>query len=665
MSKEKKKDSITKHCRCHYGTQDEETKETPGKEIHPFYPLISGNTHPRYEGPRDHPRLIMHVKSHLLSWLANVDTQPLIDQDLLNLQKYIVAYACKGASSTEELCSIYKNLVQTANPTASVKSIAQKLLMKIAQMVDVPAAAVDFINTGGKLYHNTRHIQRVGLSGYRPLNKTVNGDNATNETVLDKFLSEERRKINPNQTLWDWSKECRCRTKCSKEHVPVFTGGRIKPVWPLTEECCKFNLMIFSKGTWTKVDDLKNGYDTYVESFCEFIDSEECPKALQEVIALSKKRYDATLKKKKSVERTDEKSSQNTNSYTGSQESFNSQDSFAENIKLGHALLNDIALTKKEQFENICEEEKPLYDGGADFDWHEYSIKSLGFPWEHDDVANWLEGKSNELEQITIQRGNELNLPSINLRMANPVQRVVIAINILKFLEVVEKGIGNVEPLRLLVQGTAGTGKSFLITAISTLARRMFRKNNAVMNLAPSGSAANLLPDGRTVHSTLPPLRKIKKQDRNTAQLSDYPMNNKALLKLRNLISYDNGSHQLICLNMDERSMFSHSLLAWSSQRLCEATNQNEFSFGNVPVVNFFGDLGQLGPVGAKDLHVQPSKSSPPDELTGYAIYRQFEDCIVLTQTMRQKPDQKELLDRLLRIRSGTITHQDWLDINA
>ena len=185
------------------------------------------------------------------------------------------------------------------------------------------------------------------------------------------------------------------------------------------------------------------------------------------------------------------------------------------------------------------------------------------------------------------------------------------------------------------------------------------------MNLAPTGSAANLLPDGRTVHSTLPPLRKIKKQDRNTAQLSDYPMNNKALLKLRNLISYDNGSHQLICLNMDERSMFSHSLLAWSSQRLCEATNQNEFSFGNVPVVNFFGDLGQLGPVGAKDLHVQPSKSSPPDELTGYAIYRQFEDCIVLTQTMRQKPDQKELLDRLLRIRSGTITHQDWLDINA
>ena len=55
----KKKDSKTKHCRCHYGTQDAATKETPGKEIHPFYPLISGNTHSRNEGSRDHLRLII------------------------------------------------------------------------------------------------------------------------------------------------------------------------------------------------------------------------------------------------------------------------------------------------------------------------------------------------------------------------------------------------------------------------------------------------------------------------------------------------------------------------------------------------------------------------------------------------------------------------------
>ena len=32
---------------------------------------------------------------------------------------------------------------------------------------------------------------------------------------------------------------------------------------------------------------------------------------------------------------------------------------------------------------------------------------------------------------------------------------------------------------------------------------------------------------------------------------------------------------------------------------------------------------------------------------------------------MRQGPDQLPLLQRLLRIRNGTITQQNWLDINA
>lgn len=185
------------------------------------------------------------------------------------------------------------------------------------------------------------------------------------------------------------------------------------------------------------------------------------------------------------------------------------------------------------------------------------------------------------------------------------------------------------------------------------------------MNLAPTGSAANLLPDGRTVHSTLPPLSKIKKKDYNSVQMIDYPLDHKKLAKLRKLIGVtDDKTHQLCCLNMDERSMFSHRLLAWASQRLCEATSNYDQSFGSVPIVNFFGDLGQLGPVDAKDLHSQPGKSSAPDEIAGFSIYRQFDDCVVLSQTMRQKPEQKKLLDRLLRIRNGTITQKDWIDIN-
>ena len=190
--------------------------------------------------------------------------------------------------------------------------------------------------------------------------------------------------------------------------------------------------------------------------------------------------------------------------------------------------------------------------------------------------------------------------------------------------------------------------------------------NGAVMNLAPTGSASNLLPDGCTVHSTLPPLSRLKKKEFASAQMTDYPMTCKELKKLRQKIGFcpEDEKHNLLTLNMDERSMFSHRLLAWSSHRLCEATNNFDETFGSVPLVNFFGDLGQLGPVDSRDLHIEPGKSSAPDELAGFAIYRKFEDCIVLDQTMRQGKDEQDLLQRLLRIRNGTVNQKDWIDIN-
>ena len=111
--------------------------------------------------------------------------------------------------------------------------------------------------------------------------------------------------------------------------------------------------------------------------------------------------------------------------------------------------------------------------------------------------------------------------------------------------------------------------------------------------------------------------------------------------------------------------MFNHRLFAWSGQRLCEVTGDHDHIFGSVPVVNVFGDLDQLGPLNAKDLHTEPGKSAASDQFACYSIYRQFEDCVVLNQTMRQGKDEQALLNRLLRIRNGTVNQQDWLDINS
>jgi len=79
------------------------------------------------------------------------------------------------------------------------------------------------------------------------------------------------------------------------------------------------------------------------------------------------------------------------------------------------------------------------------------------------------------------------------------------------------------------------------------------------MNIAPTGTAANLLPDGRTVHSTLTPLSKTK--DNKTAQMLITHCFTNIRKNLRVIGWKEGNKHQLFCLNMDEWSMFSHRLL--------------------------------------------------------------------------------------------------------
>ena len=123
------------------------------------------------------------------------------------------------------------------------------------------------------------------------------------------------------------------------------------------------------------------------------------------------------------------------------------------------------------------------------------------------------------------------------------------------------------------------------------------------MNLAPSGAASVILPRGRTVHSTTP----IPRYSKTTkdAQLSDHPLKDYSLKALKQLIGINETGMILKCINLDE-SQYSKRVLAWCNQRFNEAIGNYKYTFGGIPIVNIFGDLGQLGPIGDMDLHVAP-----------------------------------------------------------
>lgn len=643
--------TVCKICRFGYGEQDKTTKHVSGKDAHPFSPYVNSGTHPRYEGPRDHPRMVQNVRAQLLAWKANCDSQPLIDQDLFQLQNYVAAYASKGNVSTTELISIYRHLLESTPNTSTVRPVVFKLLMQTVSMVDLPAAAVDTICSGMALRHSTRKYTYIGMSGYRRLNESALDNSFTKKTILDTFLELPPHK---RTNLYEYAQRCNCKFgQCgSVKHIPVFTGCLIYPDWPLAEDYCKAQLKIFSNMHWKKSEDLLKEHSTYVDAFLEFMQTPDCPAAVITLVEQAKERAEREESgKKKSKPQETNTNTQNTDDFSSDEEV--DQDVRAQLIAAQMTTAGDIISP------DTLIDEQPLPDGGDNFDWHNHATESFGGEWP-DSVNNFLNNTKEHANSFLLQNANELTLPTINLLCANPLQRVLISITARRCIDIAKGLISKSEPgLRILVQGSAGVGKSYTIAANTFVAKRVMNRNSAVLNIAPTATASLHVPGGMTFHSIYG-IPNVSRKMRSSLKMDEHPLKEPAKIKLQTLTG-----NELILLQMDERSMVAPPVLAWAHQRHVELTNKKDYPFGAVPIVYFLGDLCQLGPVMATDMHVPPSDPSDVLTRTGHAVYRSFTDALVLTEVMRQKKDEKEFIEFLVRIRSGTLNAADITRFNA
>ena len=179
------------------------------------------------------------------------------------------------------------------------------MMLNAVGAVDTSAPAADYFNTGNKPLSTTRLFRRIGLSGYKVLEKNKSKDgtvNATKATSLDSFLSKERREKYGNEiTLYEWACICNCPkyNKCGADHVPVFTGCAHFCSWPVTEDYARTRLMMFSPGTWSKVEDnlTINGisYEDFTTAFAAFIDTEQCPKAILDMLKWAREKYEKNV----------------------------------------------------------------------------------------------------------------------------------------------------------------------------------------------------------------------------------------------------------------------------------------------------------------------------------------------------------------------------------
>jgi ATP-dependent DNA helicase PIF1 len=203
-------------------------------------------------------------------------------------------------------------------------------------------------------------------------------------------------------------------------------------------------------------------------------------------------------------------------------------------------------------------------------------------------------------------------------------------------------------PLRINIDGTAGTGKSYLIAAITKVLNDVASSYNLaspVLRMAPSGIAAFNI-SGQTLHTAL-----------------DVPAETtiKPLVGAR-LITLQTRLEPIKYLIIDEKSMVGKVLLGKSITRMKEASGKKDASWGGYSAL-IFGDFAQLPPVKDKALWSSMAGTKDPINMLGHLSYLSLMESVELTKIYRQQgedPVSVQLRSTLANLRNDEITDTDF-----
>ena len=192
----------------------------------------------------------------------------------------------------------------------------------------------------------------------------------------------------------------------------------------------------------------------------------------------------------------------------------------------------------------------------------------------------------------------------------------------------------NRPPLRMVVSGTAGTGKSYLIQCLKLLLKVA----------APTGVAAFNV-DGYTLHSLL-----------SLPVKGDFkPLEGKRLQTIQQTLA------AVDYIIIDEMSMVGRKMFGQVDRRLRQVfPERSEELFGGRSCL-LTGDWGQLPPVMDLPLYTTVSRTELSD--LGSIDYHLFNRAVVLDRVMRQAGQdagQERFRNLLLRLRNAELTVEDW-----
>ena len=240
------------------------------------------------------------------------------------------------------------------------------------------------------------------------------------------------------------------------------------------------------------------------------------------------------------------------------------------------------------------------------------------------EASNWLSKQTKESPSDDMQI-----LPPADWRWLKGEQRQVF-LQVMAYFKKLHTSNNRpvLGPLQIHVDGTAGTGKSFLIWAISTALRELYAdelvntNKDPVVRLAPTGVSAFGI-HGWTVNFGLSiPV----KEGKEFGQLGQNALN-------RHQTRWKDAK----LLIVDEKSMVGSAQLGRMDRQLRQAyPHHADEVFGGIPVI-IFGDFAQLPPVGDSPIYSsKPSRRRVALTSEGHNAFLSFTKSITLSTIYRQ-----------------------------
>ena len=251
---------------------------------------------------------------------------------------------------------------------------------------------------------------------------------------------------------------------CKSGYVPVICGGNVRCSWPLTEDFSR-TMLLLHWPNWRTIQDIKPDSVSWSEKMSSFLLMPECPNFVKADVQR------AMIPTELQVNHDDSDNDRD-------QDPDDMQPEWLELVRPNTEFKEDGT-------------DFNYNDGGLEYDWSQCS---------HDypsDYGKTFLDNVNSKENTTDSQG--LDLPDVNIDTLNTEQRLAFDI-VMNTLFQFTSSSEQYTPLRLIVAGTAGSGKSYLIKCLVRAVRLLFQCNKCVQVLCPTGNAANLI-SGVTIHS--------------------------------------------------------------------------------------------------------------------------------------------------------------------